>query len=154
MIDVTAAVIARGGRVLLCRRPEGKRCAGLWEFPGGKAEPGETLEGCLARECREELDVELRVGRALACVARDGLRITFFAAQIARGEPQLREHSALAWVTPEQARTYALCPSDAQMLKQTAPEALLAGQNAPKGAENDTENDTEENESGKTEEKP
>ena len=76
MIDVTAAVIARGGRMLLCQRPQGKRCAGLWEFPGGKAEPGETLEMCLVRECREELGVELSVGRALACVVLDGLRIT------------------------------------------------------------------------------
>ena len=150
MIDVTAAVIARGGRVLLCRRPEGKRCAGLWEFPGGKAAPDETLEECLARECREELGVELRVGRALACVERDGLRITFFAARLAQGEPQLLEHSALAWVTPEQARTYALCPSDAQMLKQTDPGALLAGQTIPEDAENNTEG----NKSGKTEEQP
>ena len=130
MIDVTAAVIARGGRVLLCRRPEGKRCAGLWEFPGGKAEPGETLEMCLARECREELGLDLCVGNPLACVTRDGLRITFFAARIAQGEPQLLEHSELAWVTPEQARCHALCPSDAQMLAQTAPEALLAGETA------------------------
>lgn len=135
MIDVTAAVIARGGRVLLCRRPEGKRCAGLWEFPGGKAEPGETLRMCLARECREELGVELRVGHTLACIERDGLRITFFAARLAQGEPQLLEHSALAWVTPEQAQARALCPSDAQMLKQTAPEALLAGENAQENPE-------------------
>ena len=130
MIDVTAAVIVRGGRVLLCRRPEGKRCAGLWEFPGGKAEPGETLEACLARECREELGMDVRVGRALACVTREGLRITFLAAQIVHGEPQLLEHSALAWVTPQEARAYALCPSDAQMLAITPPEALLSGMDA------------------------
>ena len=142
MIDVTAAVIARGGRVLLCQRPQGKRCAGLWEFPGGKAEPGETLQMCLARECREELGIDLRVGRALACVTREGLRITFFAAQLKQGEPQLLEHSALAWVTPEQARAYALCLSDAQMLAQTAPDALL------------TQEYTEDNVSEKMEEKP
>lgn len=150
MIDVTAAVIARGGRVLLCQRPQGKHCAGLWEFPGGKAEPGETLEACLARECREELDIELRVGRALACVTRDGLRITFFSARIARGEPQLREHSALAWVTPGQARAYALCPSDAKMLAQTAPQALLAGETMQGSAKEDTEEIVSE----KTEETP
>ena len=150
MIDVTAAVIARDGRVLLCRRPQGKHHAGLWEFPGGKTEPGETLEACVARECREELGIDLRVGRALACVVRDGLRITFLAAQIVRGEPQLLEHSALAWVTPEQARTYALCPSDAQMLAQTAPEALLAWEAAQESAEKIVEKNVSE----KTEEKP
>ena len=132
MIDVTAAVIAREGRVLLCRRPEGKRCAGLWEFPGGKAEPGETLKDCLARECREELGMDVRVGRALASVTREGVRLTFMAAEIVRGEPQLLEHSALAWVTPQEARAYALCPSDAQMLAGTPPEALLAGMDAQK----------------------
>ena len=144
MMDVTAAVIARGGRVLLCRRPEGKRCAGLWEFPGGKAEPGETLEVCLARECHEELGVDLRVGRTLASITREGLRITFMAAQIVRGEPQLLEHSALAWVTPQEARAYALCPSDAQMLAGASPEALLSGMGA--------QDNTDENEM--TEEKP
>ena len=144
MIDVTAAVIVRASSVLLCQRPQGKHHAGLWEFPGGKTEPGETLEACVARECREELGIDLRVGRTLACVVRDGLRITFLAAQIVRGEPQLREHSALAWVTPEQARTYALCPSDAQMLAGASPEALLSGMGA--------QDNTDENEM--TEEKP
>ena len=144
MIDVTAAVIVRGGSVLLCQRPQGKHHAGLWEFPGGKTEPGETLEACVARECREELGIDLRVGRALACVTREGLRITFMAARIVRGEPQLLEHSALAWVTPQEARAYALCPSDAQMLAQTAPAALLAGEHAQVNEENNANEKTEE----------
>ena len=89
MVNVTAAVIGREGRVLLCRRPQGKRCAGLWEFPGGKVEPGETLAACLVRECREELGVSLCVGRAIAVVERDGLRITFLLARLDGEESQL-----------------------------------------------------------------
>ena len=57
-LEVTAAVIRREGRVLICQRPQGKNCAGLWEFPGGKIEPGEEAETCIVRECREEIGVE------------------------------------------------------------------------------------------------
>ncbi len=62
MKQIAAAVFRRAGKVLLCRRPEkpGDSCAGLWEFPGGKREPGESLEQCLIRECREELGIEVR----------------------------------------------------------------------------------------------
>lgn len=131
MVDVTAAVIVRGGRVLLCQRPKGKSCAGLWEFPGGKVESGETLAACLARECREELGVCLRVGRTLCAVTRGELRITFLLAEIAQGQPQLREHSAMIWATPEQARAYALCPSDREALPSLDLEALCAQPDAP-----------------------
>lgn len=131
MVDVTAAVIVRGGRVLLCQRPKGKSCAGLWEFPGGKVESGETLAACLARECREELGVCLRVGRTLCAVTRGELRITFLLAEIAQGQPQLREHSAMIWATPEQARAYALCPSDREVLPSLDLEALCAQPDAP-----------------------
>ena len=142
MIDVTAAVIVRGGSVLLCQRPQGKHHAGLWEFPGGKTEPGETLEACVARECREELGVCLRVGRAIAAVERDGLRITFLLARLEGQEPQLREHSAMAWVTPGEARTYALCPSDAQMLEETDLDALLHGEAAAANEKHEPEGTT------------
>ena len=142
MVDVTAAVIVRGGRVLLCQRPKGKSCAGLWEFPGGKVESGETLAACLARECREELGVCLRVGRTLCAVTRGELRITFLLAEIAQGQPQLREHSAMAWVTPGEARTYALCPSDAQMLEETGLDALLHGEAAAANEKHEPEGTT------------
>lgn len=137
MVDVTAAVIVRGGRVLLCQRPKGKSCAGLWEFPGGKVESGETLAACLARECREELGVCLRVGRTLCAVTRGELRITFLLAEIAQGQPQLREHSAMIWATPEQARAYALCPSDREALPSLDLEALCA---QPDALDTDDEN--------------
>ena len=120
MIDVTAAVIRSDGRVLLCRRPEGKNCALLWEFPGGKTEPGERAEDCVVRECREELGVALRVIRRHAEVTYAypdrTVRITFFVCET-EDVPRRKEHAALAWVAPGEVSGYALCPADAEMVR-------------------------------------
>ena len=121
MIEVVAALIYAGDRILICRRPMGKAQGGLWEFPGGKIEPGETGAQALARECREELDVRLDVGEALADVVQDypGKRVhlTLYAAKIAAGEPRKLEHSDIRWVPVEQIETYDLCPADARLLE-------------------------------------
>lgn len=120
MIEVVAALIRDGDCVLLCRRPEGKNQGGKWEFPGGKIEPGETGEAALARECREELDVELNVGEALADVVQDypgcTVHLTLYTAHIRRGEPRKLEHSDMKWVPVEQLREYDLCPADARFV--------------------------------------
>lgn len=122
MLEVVAAMIRLGGKALLCRRPEGKNQGGKWEFPGGKIEPGETGEQALARECREELDVELRVGAALADVAQAypgrTVHLTLYAAQILRGEPRRLEHSEIRWVPIPELAAYDLCPADARLLEQ------------------------------------
>ena len=68
MIEVTAAIICKEGKFLICQRPKGKNCELLWEFPGGKIEPGETGEQCIVREIQEELGVTLRVLRKLTDV--------------------------------------------------------------------------------------
>jgi 8-oxo-dGTP diphosphatase len=111
---VLAAVVARDGRLLLARRPAGKRHAGLWEFPGGKFLPGETPLEAARRELSEELGVEaVSVGGLLWTAPDPGspFLIEFHTVEI-RGEPQALEHEALAWVLPDELPLYSLAPSD------------------------------------------
>ena len=121
-LSVTAAIIRKDGRILLCQRPEGKNCALLWEFPGGKIEPGEQAEACVIRECREELDVTLRVIRRYGEVVCDypdrTVDLQFFVCEIAQGEPRRKEHAALAWAHPQELAGYSFCPADAKMLRE------------------------------------
>jgi mutator protein MutT len=111
---VLAAVIERGGRLLLARRPAGKRHAGLWELPGGKFLPGETPFEAARRELAEELGVEALTAGPLLWEAPDPgspFVVEFHAVEI-RGEPTALEHDALAWVLPEELSLYPLAPSD------------------------------------------
>lgn len=115
-IVVTAGVIERDGTVLLARRGPGGHLAHKWEFPGGKVEPGETTEYCLARELREELGIETRIGEQVAaCVydyGRGPLELLAYRAEIVAGEPEPREHAALAWVPVSALLTYDLAAAD------------------------------------------
>ena len=113
-IRVVAAVVARGDRLLVCRRPPHKRHGGLWEFPGGKLDAGESDADAVRRELREELGVEARaVGEAQVAIGDPGspFVIAFVPATIA-GEPVCHEHTALAWGTPAELAAMALAPSD------------------------------------------
>jgi mutator protein MutT len=115
-IRVVAAVIGRDGRLLICERPQHKRHGGLWEFPGGKVERGETEFAAVQRELREELGVEvMAVGNVEYCVADPGSRfvIEFLPVAIV-GEPVCHEHTRLKWVSPSKLLSYALAPSDHQ----------------------------------------
>ena len=123
-VRVVAAVIREGGRVFATQRGYGAFKDG-WEFPGGKVEPGESAEDCVVRECREELGVTLRVLRRHAFVVRDDVRLIFFVCEIAQGEPECREHSEIAWVSPEALDGYAFCPADAEMLRGTGVRGAL-----------------------------
>jgi A/G-specific adenine glycosylase len=109
--DVAAGVIWRDGRILIARRPSKGLLGGLWEFPGGKREPGESLEDCLVREVAEELGIEIRVGRLLTKVrhAYTHFRITLYAYQCRHisGEPQSIGCTAWKWVTPAELGDYA-----------------------------------------------
>lgn len=90
MREVTAAIIRRNGKILICRRAEGS-CAHLWEFPGGKTEPGETPFECLTRELREELNIEIKPLREYCRSVCGELSFVFIEAEIISGEPQLSQ---------------------------------------------------------------
>jgi mutator protein MutT len=121
-IRVLAAVIRRDGRYLVCRRPAHKRHGGLWEFPGGKLEPGESLLDAARREMREELALEATgVGRTLAAIQDPGspFLIEFVEVAVADGvEPEALEHEEVRWATLSDLAVLALAPSDAKFASQ------------------------------------
>ena len=112
MTHVSAGVIRRhDGKILLCRRGEGRRNAHLWEFPGGKREAGETAESCLERELLEELRLPVSGCRTLWTEEKQGFAFDFVACETA-AEPVLTEHEASAWLTPREMLSLPLCPAD------------------------------------------
>ena len=120
MTEVVAALIWQGGKFLICQRPAHKARGLLWEFVGGKVEPGETKAAALVRECREELAVELSVGDVFMEVTHEypdlTVHLTLFHAAIAEGEPQKLEHNDIRWITPSQIPDYDFCPADVEIL--------------------------------------
>jgi mutator protein MutT len=109
-----AAVIERDGMLLICRRPEGKNHGGLWEFPGGKVDPDESIRDALTRELSEELAVEsITASDALFSVTDElsGYVIHFIPTEIS-GEPVALEHSAITWCRRNELLNYPLAPSD------------------------------------------
>lgn len=121
-IEVVAALIYDGDRFLICRRPPHKARGLMWEFVGGKVEPGETKEAALARECREELDIEIAVGEVFCDVVHEyediTVHLTLFKAAISRGEPRLLEHTEMKWITPSEIPLYDFCPADREILRK------------------------------------
>jgi 8-oxo-dGTP diphosphatase len=115
-IRVTAAVLVKEGRVLIARRSPGRARGGSWELPGGKIENGESPEACLARELREELGIEAKIGECLGshCHAYPEIEIELMAywATHLSGEIVLRDHDAVRWVTPAELYRYPLAPAD------------------------------------------
>ena len=122
MIEVVAALIWKNGRFMICQRPAHKASGLLWEFVGGKVEPGETKEQALIRECQEELAVTLFVGDVFMEVLHEypdiTVHLTLFNATIAEGEPQKNEHNDIRWITPSEIPNYDFCPADEEMLKE------------------------------------
>lgn len=122
MTEVVAALIWQGERFLACQRPPHKARGLLWEFVGGKVEPGETKEQALIRECREELDVTVRVGGVFMELVHEypdlTVHLTLFHAGIAEGTPRLLEHQALRWITIEEIGQYPFCPADQAILNR------------------------------------
>lgn len=120
-LEVVAAIIERGDHILLARRDESADQAGMWEFPGGKVEPGETQALALRRELWEELNIDAQVEQRIASnrwqkghrlIELHTLRVSAFS-----GEITLRCHSEIVWVKPEQARDYDLAPADIPLLE-------------------------------------
>ena len=120
MIEVVAALIWQGGQFMICQRPAHKARGLLWEFVGGKVEPGETGEQALIRECREELAITVSVGEEFMNVVHEypdvTVHLTLFHATVAEGEPQKLEHNDIRWIAPDEIGNYAFCPADEEIL--------------------------------------
>ncbi len=122
MAEVVAALIWRDGKFLIGQRPPHKARGLLWEFVGGKVEPGETKEQALVRECREELGITVSVGNVYMEAAHEypdlTVHLTLFRAEIQEGEPQLLEHNDIRWITASEIPQYEFCPADEVILKR------------------------------------
>jgi 8-oxo-dGTP diphosphatase len=124
MMDVVAGILTHSGSYLIARRSPSMQWAGLWEFPGGKVEAGETLAQALVRELREELNIDVQrfslwkikekkvTGRAI--------RIHFFSVAEFSGTPTPREGQELAWISPTEATDYVFLSADAEILAELA----------------------------------
>lgn len=120
MTDVVAALIWDEDRFLICQRPANKSRALLWEFVGGKTEPGETFQEALVRECQEELDITVSVGDIFTQVVHEYpdilIRLTLFHCTIAQGSPKMLEHNDIRWIHPSQIPEFSFCPADKDIL--------------------------------------
>lgn len=132
LVVVAAAVVERDGAFLLTQRLEGTHLAGLWEFPGGKCEPGESHEDCLRRELLEELGVPVRIERLLLSTAHDygvkRVELHFFACAIG-GDPEPRLGQQMRWVRRDDLRAIPLPPADAELIA-----LLVEGARGPRPA--------------------
>ena len=120
MIEVVAALIWDNDKFMICQRPADKARALLWEFVGGKVEPGETKEQALIRECQEELAITLSVGNVFMDVVHEypdiTVHLTLFNAIIAKGTPQKLEHNDIKWISAKEIGQYDFCPADTEIL--------------------------------------
>ncbi len=118
--QVVAALIWDGDKFMICQRPTNKTRALQWEFVGGKAEAGETLEEALIRECREEIDITVNVGDIFAEVDHTypdiRVHLTLFNCTIKEGTVKMLEHNDIRWITPEEIKEYTFCPADKDIL--------------------------------------
>ena len=121
MVNVVGALIWQGDRFMICRRPAHKKRGLLWEFVGGKVEAGETMEEALVRECKEELDITLKVGEEFIRVDHNypdiHILLTIFHGEIVEGTPALKEHEDLRWIPVSEIDNYDFCPADGPVLE-------------------------------------
>lgn len=122
MTEVVAALIWDENRFMICQRPAHKARGSLWEFVGGKVEPGESKEEALIRECREELGVTVKVGDVFMEVTHQypdiTVHLTLFSASIREGVPQKLEHQDIRWITAEEIGKFSFCPADTEILEK------------------------------------
>ena len=122
MVEVVAALIWDNNKFMICQRPANKARALLWEFVGGKVEPGETKEQALVRECQEELDITLSVSDVFMDVIHEypdiTVHLTLFNASIREGVPQKLEHNDIKWITAKEISNFTFCPADEEILKK------------------------------------
>ena len=122
MTEVVAALIWQGERFMICQRPAHKARGMMWEFVGGKVEPGESKGQALVRECREELAVEVAVGDIFLEVTHTypdiTVHLTLFHASIVQGVPQKLEHNDIRYITADEIPQYEFCPADEVILQK------------------------------------
>lgn len=120
-IHVTAGVVRKEGKILIARRPPGKHLEGLWEFPGGKLEPGETLSECMVREIREELGILVEPVSLIMTSANRypdrSVVLHFFECRILSGEPGGDPGQELKWVAPEELSLFRFPPPDRALVE-------------------------------------
>jgi mutator protein MutT len=127
-VDVSAALVFRDGKLLITKRHDDAHLGGLWEFPGGKREPNETFEQCLARELHEELGIEVTIGELLESVTHEyperTVHLKFFRCVWLRHEPRPLGCVDLAWVNCKNLSDYEFPEADASLLEKlrTSPE--------------------------------
>jgi mutator protein MutT len=118
---VSAGLLWKDGKLLITKRPQGSHLAGFWEFPGGKQEPKESLEGCLEREIKEELGIAVKVQRHLLQVDHEyenkSISLHLFHCSIISGEPRPLGCDGIKWVLPEDLSEYPLPPPDSLVLR-------------------------------------
>ena len=122
-IDVCAAVIRRGDKFLLAQRPADSHLAGMWEFPGGKIRPGESLQTCIEREIREELAVEIQAGACMDTLchtyANKTIRLHFVACHLETQPPERgTEDQQVAWFSPTEMDTIPIAPADQKFVRR------------------------------------
>ena len=120
--EVVAALIWRNDRFLACQRPARKTRGLLWEFVGGKVEPGESGEEALIRECMEELAVKVEVKDVFMEVTHQypdlKVHLTLYNTSIAEGKPQKLEHNDIRWLRVDEIDNYQFCPADEVILER------------------------------------
>jgi len=121
-IEVSAALIFHKGKLLITQRPADAHLGGLWEFPGGKREPGETFEQCLVRELREELGIEIEAGELFEEIshtyAEKTIHLKFFICKLVSGEPRPLDCAAFRWVEKVELADFEFPGADARLLKK------------------------------------
>jgi len=124
-VQVAAGLISREGCYLITRRKAGVHLGGLWEFPGGKREPGESLEDCLRREVREELGVEITRPALFRVIHHDypemSVELHFFRCSIREGQTRPLGCEDLRWVAPEEMAQYEFPPADQPLVRSLLP---------------------------------
>ena len=124
IIDVAAGLVFHRGKLLITQRRPEDHLGGLWEFPGGKVEPDESFESCLARELREELGIEVRVGAEIEDITHrypeKTVRLKFFVCHLIAGKARPIHCHDLAWVSRQQLSAYPFPDADARLLEKLA----------------------------------